>query len=259
MKTVWDCRCVLTPGSGGHTETFSTFSEARAAMAQRISEQFDFRPYLKELRRGKEDDCQSAADFLESFLSSLELPDSCDDIPEHSELPEHCYLRVDEDGLLWEHDSGEAPQLAARYLLEDEGPDYFVVEVFLSNPKQSKPKKLYISFAPRNIYGSSAYPIMVLNCLADEPKTQKQIVDAIQKRYNCVIDRKAVGRHIETLKALNYNIRHSEAGYYIPSPSKQLTPMEWNAVLDCVRAYPNMTDTLRESLLSKLNSIACDE
>lgn len=259
MKEVWDCRWEVTPGDGGHTETFSTLAEARTAMARKISEMFDFRPYLKDLRRGKEEDCQSAADFLESFLSCLELPDSYDDIPEHSELPDHCYLRVDEDGLLWEYDRGEFPQLAARYAVEYGSPENFIVEAFLSKPKQSKPRKLYISVVPRNVYGSSAYPIMVLNCLADEPKTQKQIVDAIQKRYNCVIDRKAVGRHIETLKALNYNIRHSEAGYYIPSPSKQLTPMEWNAVLDCVRAYPNITDTLRESLLSKLNCIACDE
>ena len=52
----------------------------------------------------------------------------------------------------------------------------------------------------------SAYPLMVLEVLDVEPQTQNEIVQSVQEKYGIKMDRKAVGRHLELLKAIGFNL-----------------------------------------------------
>lgn len=64
-------------------------------------------------------------------------------------------------------------------------------------------------------YTASAYPLLILQVLDDTPKTKAAIIQAVQEKFGAKIDRKAVGRHLELLDALKYNIQKSNNGYYI--------------------------------------------
>lgn len=87
-------------------------------------------------------------------------------------------------------------------------------------PVQHSPEGYYISSEFRepeqNIkYGTSAYPLMVSQVLGKTPQTKTAIIHAVQQKYGTKIDRKAVGRHLELLDALGYNIQKCEDGYFI--------------------------------------------
>lgn len=64
-------------------------------------------------------------------------------------------------------------------------------------------------------YGSSAYPLLILQELDHTPKTQTAIVQSIQEKFGSKIDRKAVRRHLELLEALGLYIEKCEDGYYL--------------------------------------------
>ena len=73
---------------------------------------------------------------------------------------------------------------------------------------------VYIRIDERVNYGTSAYPLMVWWALRKEPRTQKQIVQSIRENRNIVIDRKAVGRHLQLLGDLGFPVRKCAEGYY---------------------------------------------
>ena len=64
-------------------------------------------------------------------------------------------------------------------------------------------------------YSPSAYPLLILQELDHTPKSQTAIIRSIQEKYSSKIDRKAVRRHLELLKAFGFYIEKCEAGYYI--------------------------------------------
>ena len=61
----------------------------------------------------------------------------------------------------------------------------------------------------------TAYPLLVLGVLDGTPKTQAEIIRAVQAKYGAKIGRNAVKRHLELLDALGFNIPKSENGYYL--------------------------------------------
>ena len=61
----------------------------------------------------------------------------------------------------------------------------------------------------------AAYPLLVLGVLDGTPKTQAEIIRAVQAKYGAKIGRNAVKRHLELLDALGFNIPKSENGYYL--------------------------------------------
>ena len=63
-------------------------------------------------------------------------------------------------------------------------------------------------------FKASAYPLMILQVLDDIPKTQTQIISAVQEKYGIKIDRRAVSRNINMLNILSFSIEHSPKGYY---------------------------------------------
>ena len=67
-----------------------------------------------------------------------------------------------------------------------------------------------------------------------EPQTQDQIIRAILEAWDTVIDRKAVGRHLQLLQDLGFPVKHSSDGYYYsgePHPPK-------NDIKSSPSAYP---------------------
>ncbi len=73
--------------------------------------------------------------------------------------------------------------------------------------------------APKNIkFGTSAYPIMILQILedAENPLQQSEIIERVQKRFNgTTIHRKAIGNSIKDLIELEYKIEHTKEGYVL--------------------------------------------
>lgn len=63
-------------------------------------------------------------------------------------------------------------------------------------------------------FKASAYPLMILQVLDDIPKTQTQIISAVQEKYGVTMDRRAVSRNINMLNILSFSIEHSPKGYY---------------------------------------------
>lgn len=64
-------------------------------------------------------------------------------------------------------------------------------------------------------YSPSAYPFLILNVLDNTPKTKAAIIQAVQKKYGTKIDRRAVGRNLELLKALGFDLLQHDDGYYL--------------------------------------------
>jgi hypothetical protein len=48
--------------------------------------------------------------------------------------------------------------------------------------------------------------VLILRVLDGTPRTQTAIIRAVQDRYGVKIDRKAVGRHLELLKSLGFDL-----------------------------------------------------
>lgn len=64
-------------------------------------------------------------------------------------------------------------------------------------------------------YTASAYPLLVLQVLDETPKTKAAIIRAVQEKFGPKINRKAVGRHLELLKAFGHEIQKTDDGYCI--------------------------------------------
>ncbi len=64
-------------------------------------------------------------------------------------------------------------------------------------------------------YAPSAYPWLILHVLDETPKTKAAIMQEVRERFGAKIDRKAVVRNLELLKAFGYNIQMHNDGYYI--------------------------------------------
>jgi len=211
MKTEWICTWSLIPGRERYVEKYSSEGEAKAAMARRIGEHFRWEPYVSSMRKEKDPDYGAAADYLEKFLSCLTFPDRAE-----ASLP-HLYGSVecfgDETELSWSCDYGCAPCLSARESSTDEEPGFFAGFCFQRPPKTSPVKGINIHIVQRKNYGTSAYPLMVLLSLRETPATQGEILRVIQKTWDTLMDRKAVGRHLQLLQELGFPVQHGPEGY----------------------------------------------
>lgn len=64
-------------------------------------------------------------------------------------------------------------------------------------------------------YGSSAYPLMILEVLNSSPKTQAAINRAVQEKYGAKMDRKTIIRNLDLLKELGFPVVKCDEGYYL--------------------------------------------
>ena len=259
MKRQWVCTWETLPGDGRHREVFSSFAAAKRAMRQKIAENVDVAEYLDWLELYEEgEDCKELAVYLRKYLSDPEFPRTADDIPDILDLSEMCDAVVHPDYLRWKYGYNGVPGIETNLVIGKQPLREYNFAFWHERPDHP-PIKAIKSFGftitPETIHGTSAYPLLILKQLNDEPQTQQEIIDAIAKEYGCVIDRKAVGRHIDLLKELGYNIQHDQDGYTLSTSPNLLTGMEKNLLIDCVRAYPHMSETLRETLLMKVGCL----
>jgi hypothetical protein len=75
---------------------------------------------------------------------------------------------------------------------------------------------------------------MVLFALREYPQPQEQIIRTIAEIWDTIIDRKAVGRHLQLLQNLGFPVRHGSDGYYYNGkPGTPKTNMKYSP-----SAYP---------------------
>lgn len=214
MKTEWVCTWSLIPAREQYVEKYASEEEAKTAMARRLGAYFDLKPYLDRMRRGKDPDRHAVADYLERFLSCL-MFSRCDE--EHMPCLEgavECYKT--EDQLYWAYDHKDFPVLSARESCFEEEEGLFVGFYFQKSTgaKSGTVRGIDIHVVERKDYGTSAYPLLVLFALGAEPATQGELTRRILEQWDTVVDRKAVGRHLQLLQDLGFGVQHGPAGYY---------------------------------------------
>lgn len=214
MKTEWICTWSLIPGNEKFVEKYSSEREAKTAMAQRIAEYFDVKPYLDRMRKEKDPDYKEAADYLEKFLSSIMFSERAEDTLPSLDGWVECYSADEE--LSWSCDYQYSPFFSARESGMDEEPGLFVGFCFQRFPQAnvSQVRGINVHIVERKNYGTSAYPLMVLLSLREEPAKQGEIVRTIFETWDTVINRKAVGRHLQLLQNLGFPVQHGPDGYY---------------------------------------------
>lgn len=234
MKTEWLCSWQYIPSGTKHTETFPTLDTARQAMAKVLTDAVDLSGYLQTLRKDEGEDCGSSADFLEKFLSNLTMPETESELPDCYDIPDHCLFEFDScDGFRWGYMRNECPYLSVGHVYEGNENEPYVIAFNYENPKAiscDRINAVEIRITKHMNYGTSAYPLMVLFALREYPQTQEQIIHTISETWDTVIDRKAVGRHLQLLQDLGFPVQHGPEGYYYdgnpgaPKPDVKFTP-----------------------------------
>ena len=210
MKEVWRCQWETIPGDGEHIEVFPTLAAAKQAMRQKIVESIDLKEYIADLD-------SRAAKFLGNYLSDPHFPRDEADVPEEYEEPERGELTLDSRFIIWDYPYDAYPKLDTTLVLEDRNDGEYRFDFAYEFPKEatgSGVTGLSIRIDSHMDYGTSAYPFMVLFALRKEPATQKQIARRIREIWETVIDRKAIGRHLQLLQDLGFTVQRGPDGYY---------------------------------------------
>ena len=219
MKEVWRCQWETVPGDGEHIENFSTLAAAKLAMRQKIVESIDLKEYTADLD-------PRAAQFLDNYLSDPQFPRDEADVPEEYEEPERGELILDAGFITWDYPYDAYPKLDTNLVLTDRNDGEYRFMFYYVYPKEATGNgvtELSITIASHIDYGTSSYPLLVWWAVQKEPQTQDQIIRAILEAWDTVIDRKAVGRHLQLLQDLGFPVKHSSDGYYYsgePHPPK---------------------------------------
>lgn len=253
MKTKWICKWQYIPRCEKHTESFSTLDAARQAMAKILADAVDLNRYIQALRKEDGEDCESSADFLRKFLSNLTMPESEKDLPDHYDIPDHCLLEFDScDGFRWGYMRGECPYLSVGYVYEGKEIEPYVISFNYENPRsvsRDRINAVEIRITEHIDYGTSAYPLMVLFALDEKPQTQEQIIRTIAETWDTVMDRKAVGRHLQLLQDLGFPVQHGSGGYYYggepgtPNPNIKYSPGAYPLLIMQVLDHTPKTQT----------------
>ena len=247
METAWICRWQYIPGTTKHFETYPTLELAREAMAKVLNRAVDLKEYIQLLRDEEGEDCGSSADFLEKFLADLQFPESEEEIPPHSDIPDHCFLSINaEDGFWWDYKVGQYPSIHARHIYYGDDNYPYTIDVAFENPKRITPDRVNsvrIQMDERIVYSQPAYPFLIRWVLDEEPQNQTQIKNKLWEKFSTEIDRKTIGRHLALLQDLGFPVQHCPDGYYYagephtPRTDIQYSPSAYPflilQVLDC--------------------------
>lgn len=254
MKIVWMCQWEVTPGDGECVEQFPSLKAAKEAMRKKIAEYINLEEYLADLD-------PAAAVFLGKYLSDPAFPQSKRDVPEDYDEPEHGELIIDPGFIRWDHPYDAFPRMNGNLVLEDSEHDDYTFDFWYEYPEEATgngAKGLSIRIYSRVDYGTSAYPLMVLFALRKEPATQEQIARRIRETWDTIIDRKAIGRHLELLKALGYPVQHGAEGYYcsgdilVPSADVKWTPSAYPLmVLEVLDVEPQTQNEIVQAVQEK--------
>lgn len=239
MKEVWKCQWETIPGDGEHIENFSTLAAAKLAMRQKIADSIDLNEYIADLD-------PKAAKFLGNYLSDPQFPRDEADVPAEYEEPERGELILDAGFITWDYPYDAYPKLDTNLVLTDRNDGEYRFMFYYVYPEEATGNgvtELSITIASHIDYGTSAYPLMVLFALREEPATQNQIARRILEIWETVIDRKAIGRHLKLLQDLGLPVQHCPDGYYYAGePNTPRTDIKYSSsaypllilqVLDC--------------------------
>lgn len=270
MKIQWLCTWQLIPGRIEYKKAFPTRAEACRAMAKVLTGAVDLSPYIRHLRKQqskKWPDCVSAADFLEKYLTDFTMPETYKDVPPYDGVPDFCELSINPEGerFLWEYSCGETPSLlhVVEYM-DNRDIDPEIIDFCLATPKDRSAGRVtavYIRIEHRILYGTSAYPLMVLKTLRANPLTQNQICDEINEQYEIRANRKAVGRHLELLRKLGYPVQHGPEGYYLegrraePRTNVEYAPSAYPFLIyDVLDGQPKSKSAIRQAVIDTYNT-----
>ena len=210
MKEVWKCQWETIPGDGEQVEVFPTLAAAKLAMRQKIVESIDLKEYTADLD-------PRVAQFLENYFSDPQFPRDEADVPAEYEEPERGELILDAGFITWDYPYDAYPKLDTNLVLTDRNDGEYRFMFYYVYPEEATGNgvtELSITIASHIDYGTSAYPLMVLFALREEPATQNQIARRILEIWETVIDRKAIGRHLQLLQDLGLPVQHGPEGYY---------------------------------------------
>lgn len=147
---------------------------------------------------------------------------------------------------------GECPYLSAGYVYEGKEIEPYVISFNYENPRsvsRDRINAVEIRITEHIDYGTSAYPLMVLFALDEKPQTQEQIIRTIAKTWDTVMERKAVGRHLQLLQDLGFPVQHGSGGYYYggkpgtPNPNIKYSPNAYPLLIMQVLDHTPKTQT----------------
>lgn len=210
MKEFWKCQWESIPGDGEQEALFPTLAEAKQAMRKIIAGKMDLTEYLSDLE-------PQVAEFLGKYLSDPQFPQSKCDIPKEYDDPDDGELMLDSNHISWEYVCDAAPKLHTNLVLDDIYNAHYYFNFWYDAPKKAAGngvKELVIRIDSVVDYGTSAYPLLVLLALREYPQNQGRLLRTIKEIWGTVLDRKAVGRHLQLLVDMGYPVQHGPEGYW---------------------------------------------
>lgn len=249
MKKIWLCEWEIAPGDGKHKKKFSKYSEANAFIRSLLVRSIDISTCVEKiLAKGDYLYSKAIAEFLTRYFTDEHFPYSESDIPSDNpeDYPDYESYPEDDDFFSSDDCCEEGFDVSAGgFLFLYEGYDIssdFVLEEADIEKKYRYGEGLRCEYENGNGYsngngandmvlhltsdtdwGTNANPIMILRVLqnAKEPMLQQDIIREIENEYGVTLERKAIGRNIDMLKALGYNIQQSRSGYLLQTDKKE--------------------------------------
>lgn len=229
------CEIDVKPGERT-LKAIRNYSEAFSYIRQQIVELIDIehnmllQTYIKTIRGNTGSVYRNTiADFIEKYLTDPCFPYTKKDIPSDNpnDYGESKYINnIDIDIAEDRIDIGEgrihSDFVFKKNVKEFEDKVKFEYQGFeLDNYKESDLSNIYITAsdkAPHDYcFPKSAYPLLVLKTLedSDRPMSQRDIELYIKDEYNVRIERKAIGRHLDMLIALDFDVKKGSKGYHM--------------------------------------------
>ena len=243
MKKEWICNWEIAPGDGEKQKTYLSYDQANTAIRTLLCESIDISDCVAELKhKGNFLYINAVAKFLTRYFSEPGFPYSADDIPsdnpldyaDHNEYPAEdeffdaedeyrlSFFYVNKCGF---HYLTDGYDISSSFVLEKADIDdsfyndglEFSFERTTGHLSSGGANDMILHLKAGKVWGTSAYPLMVLKVLedSDKPLMQTEIICRICKKYNVTMERKAVGRHLDMLHELGYKIQKSRNGFRI--------------------------------------------
>ncbi len=276
MKYKWVCTCEI--GSSERVEkNFKSFEEVNRYVRNIISKYVDITAYINELKSyGNYKYFLDRAKFLTKYIKDPSFPYSEADFPLENREDYDDYNTYFEDSEDFDDepyikecfDEFEDFYLAKELLdLRDIGVD-FMSEFVL--PDSNTFEDLRVSFEgyldvivkKQSDWGKSSHPIMVLQVLqnASEPLLQEDIRHAIYWKFEEAVHRNSIGRIINMLKELGFDITWSKEGYLLtesdnpaPSAKKEISfGSSANSVMILCALQSSHTPLTRNDIVKKI-------
>ena len=260
MKDIWICQWEVTPGSGVQTLRFPTLEEAKLAMRQKITEHIDLSDCLDNIP-------PEAVQFINKYLSDPHFPQTWEECPDVLEDLED--LEEDLDGEVIANAAciylispyGLAPHLDTNLVLCDNEDDEYHLKFWydgLWKATHNGISGMEVQIRRGVDYGTSAYPLLVLLALREEPVTRRELINRIADCWDTYLDRKAVARHLQLLMNMGYPVQCDKGEYCYkgectsPKADMKFTPNTYPLmVLEVLNDTPKTIDAIVQEIYNQ--------